>query len=83
MPEKLRAASSAAAAWLAAMSAATSTAAATTSSPSPTPRRAARNEMDARFGIKTKHYTDARAMLDAEHLDVVSVGVMAHRPRPR
>jgi predicted dehydrogenase len=31
-------------------------------------------EMDARFGIKTVHYRDARAMLDTEHLDVVSVG---------
>ena len=31
-------------------------------------------EMDARFGLKTTHHRDARAMLDAEGLDVVSVG---------
>jgi predicted dehydrogenase len=36
---------------------------------------AAMREMDETHGIATKHYTDARAMLDAEHLDVVSVGV--------
>ena len=29
--------------------------------------------MDTRFGITTKHYRDARAMLDAENLEVVSV----------
>jgi predicted dehydrogenase len=34
----------------------------------------AMHEMDARFGIQTQHYRDARAMLDAERLDVVSVG---------
>ena len=39
------------------------------------PEDSARQEMDTRFGITTKHYADARAMLDAEHLDVVSVGV--------
>ena len=33
----------------------------------------AMREMDARFGIQTKHHRDARAMLDAEHLDVVSI----------
>jgi UDP-N-acetyl-2-amino-2-deoxyglucuronate dehydrogenase len=31
-------------------------------------------EMDSRFGIKTVHHRDARAMLDTEGLDVVSVG---------
>ena len=30
---------------------------------------------DAEFGIATTHYSDARAMLDTERLDVVSVGV--------
>jgi predicted dehydrogenase len=30
---------------------------------------------DAEFGLHTTHYGDARAMLDAEHLDVVSIGV--------
>ena len=39
------------------------------------PEEGARQEMDRRFGITTKHYADARAMLDAERLDVVSVGV--------
>lgn len=38
------------------------------------PEESAMREMDARFGMKTIHYTDARAMLDAERLDVVSVG---------
>jgi len=33
----------------------------------------AMHEMDARFGIATVHHRDARAMLDTEHLDVVSV----------
>jgi predicted dehydrogenase len=33
----------------------------------------AMREMDERFGIRTKHYRDAKAMLDAERLDVVSV----------
>src|SRR6185437_15292231 len=33
----------------------------------------AMNEMDALSGISTVHYQDARAMLDTEHLDVVSV----------
>ena len=33
----------------------------------------AMREMDARFGIRTVHHSDARAMLDAEHLDVVSI----------
>ena len=33
----------------------------------------AMREMDARYGLATKHYADARAMLDTEHLDVVSV----------
>ena len=33
----------------------------------------AMREMDARFGIQTKHHRDARAMLDAERLDVVSI----------
>jgi UDP-N-acetyl-2-amino-2-deoxyglucuronate dehydrogenase len=33
----------------------------------------AMDEMDARFGIKTKHYTDARQMMESEGLDVVSV----------
>ena len=37
------------------------------------PEEAAMREMDARFAIETVHYRDARAMLDAEHLDVVSV----------
>ena len=32
-------------------------------------------EMDARFSISTAHYQDARVMLDAEKLDVVSVCV--------
>jgi len=30
---------------------------------------------DSRFGLSTVHYADARAMLDQEHLDVVSIGV--------
>lgn len=30
-------------------------------------------DMDARYGLATRHYTDARAMLEAEKLDVVSV----------
>ena len=30
-------------------------------------------DMDARFNLATHHYTDARAMLEAEKLDVVSV----------
>lgn len=30
-------------------------------------------DIDARFNLATHHYTDARAMLDAEKLDVVSV----------
>ena len=30
---------------------------------------------DAEFGFSTKHYTDARKMLDVEKLDVVSIGV--------
>ena len=30
-------------------------------------------EMDARFGIETAHHRDARVMLDAERLDVVSI----------
>jgi predicted dehydrogenase len=33
----------------------------------------AMQEMDAHFQIKTKHYTDARQMLESERLDVVSV----------
>jgi len=37
------------------------------------PEEAAMREMDARFAIETVHHRDARAMLDAEHLDVVSV----------
>lgn len=38
------------------------------------PQEEAMREMDARFAITTTRYTDARAMLDAEQLDVVSVG---------
>lgn len=38
------------------------------------PEESAMREMDVRFGIKTTHYADARAMLDAERPDVVSVG---------
>src|SRR5262245_45993412 len=53
----------------------------------------AMREMDARFEIRTEHHRDARAMLDAEHLDVVSICtwhtghapwtviVAAHRPK--
>ena len=37
------------------------------------PDESAMGEMDARFAISTAHYRDARAMLDAEKLDVVSV----------
>lgn len=37
------------------------------------PEESAMNEMDARFKISTVHHRDARAMLEAEHLDVVSV----------
>src|SRR5262245_16605106 len=33
----------------------------------------AMREMDARFKIRTEHHRDARAMLDAERLDVVSI----------
>jgi UDP-N-acetyl-2-amino-2-deoxyglucuronate dehydrogenase len=33
----------------------------------------AMNDMDARFNLKTRHYTDARQMLETEGLDVVSV----------
>jgi UDP-N-acetyl-2-amino-2-deoxyglucuronate dehydrogenase len=33
----------------------------------------AMDEIDARFGIKTRHYTDARQMMESEGLDVVSV----------
>jgi predicted dehydrogenase len=33
----------------------------------------AMDETDARFGIKTKHYTEARQMMQSEGLDVVSV----------
>jgi len=39
------------------------------------PEAGAMQEMDARFGLTTVHYQDDRAMLDAEHLDVVSVCV--------
>ena len=38
------------------------------------PDESAMREMDARFGIRTVHHRDARAMLDTERLDVVSVG---------
>ena len=37
------------------------------------PEESAMHEMDARFAIETVHHRDARTMLDAEHLDVVSV----------
>jgi predicted dehydrogenase len=33
----------------------------------------AMDDMDAHFGIQTKHYTDARQMMEREGLDVVSV----------
>ena len=33
----------------------------------------AMNEIDTKFGLKTKHYQDARAMLDNEALDVISI----------
>jgi predicted dehydrogenase len=57
------------------------------------PDEGAMREMDTRFTIGTAHYQDARAMLDAERLDVVSVCVWhtghapwtvtaaAHRPK--
>lgn len=35
------------------------------------PDESAMREMDARFGIRTVHHRDARAMLDTERLDVV------------
>jgi UDP-N-acetyl-2-amino-2-deoxyglucuronate dehydrogenase len=37
------------------------------------PEESAMIEMDAQFGTATEHHRDARAMLDKEHLDVVSV----------
>ncbi len=37
------------------------------------PEESAMIEMDAQFGTATVHHRDARAMLDTEHLDVVSV----------
>jgi predicted dehydrogenase len=37
------------------------------------PDGSAMDAVDTRFGIQTVHYADARAMLDAEELDVVSV----------
>ena len=33
----------------------------------------AMHDMDAKFNISTKHYTDARQMLETEKLDVVSI----------
>lgn len=53
----------------------------------------AMDDMDGQFDITTKHYTDARQMLEAERLDVVSIGTWhtghapwtiaaaAHRPK--
>lgn len=46
------------------------------------PDAGAMQATDARFGVRTKHYQDTRAMLDAEKLDVVSVCTWhaAHAP---
>ena len=34
----------------------------------------AMDQMDGQFNLTTNHYTDARRMLAAENLDVVSIG---------